>query len=60
MILQVVCILVAAGILGNWYLKEVQRLKRVGRPWYAVYFSLPGLLLIALIFLLPLIKYFKN
>lgn len=58
-LIQVICILLAAGLLGNWYLKELQSIKRAGKPWYAIYTSPPGLLIIALIFLLPLIMYFK-
>lgn len=58
-LIQMICILFAAGILGNWYLKEVQRTKRAGKPWYAIYLSLPGLLIIALVFLLPFIAYLK-
>ncbi|WP_152971960.1 hypothetical protein [Desulfatitalea tepidiphila] len=60
MLFQALCILIAAAILGNWYLKEAQRTKIAGRPWYAVYFSLPGLLIIALLFLLPLVMYLKR
>lgn len=58
-IIQLICILAAAALLGNWYVKEAQRLKNAGKHWYAIYLSLPGLLIIALILLLPLIMHFK-
>ncbi len=58
-LIQAVCVLLAAVILGNWYLKDIQRIKREGRPWYAVYLSIPGLLIIGLLLLLPLVKYLK-
>ena len=58
-IIQLICILAAAALLGNWYLKEAQRLKKAGKPWYAIYLSLPGLLIIGLVILLPLILHFK-
>jgi len=48
-------VLTAAAILGNWYLKEVQRLKKAQKPWYAIYFSLPGILIIAFMIILPIV-----
>jgi len=59
-LIQAVCVLIAAGILGNWYLKEAQRIKKTSKPWYAVYFSAPGLLTIALLLLLPLAIYLRK
>ncbi len=58
-LIQAACILLAAVILGNWYLKDIKRIKREGRPWYTVYLSIPGLLIIGLLLLLPLVKYLK-
>jgi lysylphosphatidylglycerol synthetase-like protein (DUF2156 family) len=47
-------VLVAAIILGNWFLAEVKKASRQRQPWYKPYLSVPGLLiLIALC--LPLI-----
>lgn len=54
-IIQCICVLGAAMLLGNWYLTEHRKAKAAGKSWYAVYFSLPGILIIGLIFLLPLI-----
>ncbi|MFP4225537.1 MAG: hypothetical protein ACLFRF_02320 [Desulfobacterales bacterium] len=55
-IAKIVAILAAAGILGNWFLKEVKQAKKMGRPWYTPYFSVPGaLILIAL--LLPFLAW---
>ena len=47
-------VLVAAIILGNWFLAEVKKASRQGQPWYKPYLSLPGLLIL-LALCLPLI-----
>lgn len=53
-IIQTACVLIAASILGNWFLSEFKKLKAAGRQWYAVYLTPPGLLIVAIILLLPL------
>jgi len=56
--LQYLSVLIAAVILGNWYLSEYKKARTAGLPWYRAYFSLPGILIIALILLLPVIAQF--
>jgi hypothetical protein len=53
-IVQYLCVLIAAVLLGRWYLIEARRLKATGKPWYAVYFSIPGIIILAIIIFLPL------
>ena len=53
-LIKIVAILAAAGILGNWFLREVKQAKRSGKPWYTPYTSLPGILVIIVV-LLPLL-----
>lgn len=57
-IIKSLCVLIAAIMLGRWFLGESRRLKAIGRPWYAVYLSLPGLIIIAIVILLPLLRRF--
>ena len=57
-ILQFISVLVAAGILGNWYLAEYRKARTQGLPLYRAYFSLPGILIILLILFLPVIARF--
>ena len=46
--------LIAAIIIGNWFLAEVKKAHRRQQPWYKPYLSIPGvIILIALC--LPLI-----
>ncbi len=45
--LRLLSVLLAAAILGNWFLAEVRAARRRGRPWYTAYLSAPGLLILA-------------
>jgi hypothetical protein len=54
-ILKLIAILVAAILLGNWFLAEVKEGRVKGKPWYHAYFSAPGILVILALFLLPLV-----
>jgi hypothetical protein len=57
-ILQIICILVAASILGQWYLAEFRKARMQALPWYRACFSLPGILIFLLVLLLPVIARF--
>jgi len=48
-------IVIAATLLGNWFLSEVRESRRKKAPWYAPYVSPPGILIICFIVLLPII-----
>ena len=45
--ITLVAILLAAIILGNLFLVEVKKAHERKNPWYAPYFSLPGVLILA-------------
>jgi hypothetical protein len=47
-------VLIAAIIIGNWFLAEVKKAGRKQQPWYKPYLSLPGLIILAALSL-PLI-----
>jgi hypothetical protein len=47
-------VLIAAIILGNWFLAEVKKAHRQQQPWYKPYLSVPGLIILAVLSL-PLI-----
>lgn len=53
-ILEGVCVLVAAILVGNWFLAEVRKSHAGKGPWYGPYLSIPGLLII-LILAIPII-----
>lgn len=53
-LIRAVAILAAASLLGNWFLHEVRKAKKAGKPWYTPYGTLPGVLVLAVL-ILPLI-----
>lgn len=53
--LKYLSVLIAAVILGNWYLAEYKKARIAGLPWYRAYFSLPGILIVLIILILPVI-----
>ena len=60
-IIKLIAILAAAALLGNWFLSELRSARRKGKPWYAVYLTPPGILIILAAIALPLAAwYFKR
>jgi len=53
--IKAIAMLIAAGILGNWFLSEVRNAKTRKEPWYKPYLSPPGLMIIAVVLLLPVL-----
>ncbi|HMA66645.1 MAG TPA: hypothetical protein VKO20_02390 [Desulfosalsimonadaceae bacterium] len=53
-LVKVLALLAAAGIIGNWFLREVKNAKHAGKPWYAPYLTIPGGLVLAAV-LLPIL-----
>ena len=51
-LLKAIPILAAAFFLGNWFLSEVKKAKSAGKPWYAPYLTIPGLLIL-ITFMIP-------
>ncbi|MCJ8502500.1 hypothetical protein [Desulfatitalea alkaliphila] len=57
-LIQYACALIAAVIVGNWFLKETRKLKAAGAPWYAPYFTPPGMIILTAVVLLPILLVF--
>ena len=53
-IIKIIAPLVAAILVGNWFMSEVKKVRFRGGPWYQAYVSIPGLLVILAI-LLPIV-----
>lgn len=53
-IIKMVAVLVAALVIGNWFLAEIKKGQRQGSPWYQPYYSIPGILILLAI-LFPII-----
>jgi hypothetical protein len=58
-ILKCIAVLVAALMIGNWFLAEVKKTRSQRKPWYQPYLSIPGLLIL-LALLLPIIIWIIN
>jgi hypothetical protein len=58
--LKIIPILIAAVILGNWFLSEVKKARISGAPWYRPYFSIPGILIIIVILIPVFISVLKD
>ena len=50
-LLKFVPVVIAAVLLGNWFLKEVKRAKLANKPWYTPYLTIPGILVIIIVLL---------
>jgi hypothetical protein len=50
-------VLIAASVLGNWFLAEFKKARSTGAPWYKPYFSAPGAVILLAI-LLPVFYWF--
>lgn len=60
-ILKMIAILAAAALLGNWFLSELRAARQNGKPWFAVYLTAPGILVVLAAVLLPIaIWYFRH
>ena len=58
LILKAISILVAAFLLGNWFLSEVKKAKMAGKPWYAPYITIPGILVIIALLIPVIVRFF--
>jgi hypothetical protein len=59
-IIKYVPVLIAALLLGNWFMMEVKKAKIQQKPWYAPYISIPGILILLAISLPIFIRFFLN
>ena len=57
MLVKYTAVLVAAIVIGNWFLAEVKQAKINQKPWYKPYLSIPGLIILAALSL-PIIIWF--
>ena len=44
--LKMIAVLVAAILVGNWFLAEVKEARLKGKAWYQPYLSAPGILIL--------------
>ncbi len=46
-LIKYAAVLIAAIIIGNWFLAEARKAKTNKEPWYKPYMSVPGLIILA-------------
>jgi len=56
-LLKFLPVLIAALLVGNWFLAEVKKARRLRNPWYTPYLTVPGVLILAVL-LFPIIYHF--
>ena len=54
-IVRIIAPLVAAILVGNWFMSEIKKARFKGAPWYQAYVSIPGLLIILAVLLVPIV-----
>ena len=43
---KMIAVVVAAMVIGNWFLSELKKARAIGAPWYRAYLTIPGILII--------------
>lgn len=59
-LIKIIPILIAAILLGNWFLAEIKRANATGKPWYTAYISAPGLLILLAILVIPVVRWLMS
>ena len=59
-LLRMAAALIAGAMLGSWFLKEVRRCRAAGQPWHAPYRTVPGILVLLTVIILPLLYWRLN
>ena len=59
-IVKIIAPLVAAILVGNWFLSEVKKVRIKGGPWYQPYLSIPGVMIILAILLIPILLWINR
>jgi len=57
-LLKMAAVLLAASLLGNWFLSELKKARVFQKPWYTPYLTLPGLLIIIIAMFIPVVVWF--
>ena len=58
--LKIIPILLAAFLIGNWFLAELKRANASDKPWYTAYLSPPGLIILLAILVIPIVLWLMS
>jgi hypothetical protein len=53
--IRMTAVLMAAVVIGNWFMAEQKKNKKRGLPWYRAYLTIPGVIILGAILILPFI-----
>jgi hypothetical protein len=56
--MKLAAVLIAAILLGNWFLSEVRSARARQLPWYRPYLSPPGVMILLIALGLPLVMWY--
>lgn len=56
--LMAIPVLLAALLLGNWFLAEARKAKAADKPWYAAYLTIPGILVLVALLIPVYLRFF--
>lgn len=59
-ILKALAVLIGASMLGNWFLAELRSARRKSLPWHTAYMSPPGILIIIIVILFPILAWYLH
>ncbi len=54
-VIKMIAVFAAATYLGRWFQSEIKKSALRREPWHKPYLSLPGIIILASMFLLPLL-----
>jgi hypothetical protein len=57
---KMAAVVLAAVLLGNWFLAEIRSARRRRLPWYAPYLSPAGILVALVVLGLPILLWFMG
>jgi hypothetical protein len=59
-VIKLVPVMIAAILLGSWFLAELRKAKKLNKPWWSAYLSIPGILILIALSLPIFIRFFQE
>ena len=54
-LMRFVAVMIAAVVIGNWFMAELRKTRSEGKPIYKAYLTIPGILIIGIVLGLPIL-----
>lgn len=59
-LLKMIAVLLLGAAVGNWFFSRVKQGRTKGEAWYQAYLSLPGVIIIVTLLVLPLLLWMSQ